>query len=36
MQSLGDFGLSKNQCDFIKAELPKPFYYLEYGQDDLQ
>jgi len=34
MQSLCDFSLPEDVQNFLKAELAKPFNYLEFGQDE--
>jgi len=34
MLSLCDFGLPENLQNFMKAELAKPFNYLEFGQNE--
>jgi len=35
IKSLKDFGLPKNLIEKFKAEIERPFNYLEFGQDDL-
>ena len=32
MQSLSHLGIPEKIIDFVKAELARPFYYLEFGQ----